>query len=798
MGGGKGGSVVIGYKFFLGIHAVACHGPIDAVHRVYFGDRIAWTGFQPSFNIVNDQIQRIHVAPIVIDEPQLYGGDDLEGGISGTLLFAPGWPDAPKNSYLVSKLGNNNVSAYRGVTSFIPQQMYLGNNPFLKALTFVVSRIELNGEGTGPIWYPQKAAILDPRFIPAGDDTATTDIDLGSVIQNFMESFLRIFNRSQKYTYSADPYAPYSANSDMNPAHIIYECLTNTKWGLAQPISLLNEQSFIEAADYFHSQNFGISLKWNQESDVKEFLEVVQSHANADVYIDPFTGLWNIKVIAGDYDIETIPVVTEADIVEYEEVIRREYAECINSINIDYMDLETGDRRSLVVHNIAAIQQLGQVNATTVYFKGITRSDLALRIGIRELTALGYPLTTGRIVVRRSAGYALKQAGVFKLNAPDYNLFDEVMRITSIDYGDSRSSKVTIEFTQDVFSLDTSAFASPEMPDVPPSIIGVEPIDIRYVDEADYYSLARNLGDSIINLELNDNPYVGQLLTAGTRSVSTELGYTHRTSDDEGLTYLSRTRGSFGPGMILVDALPDNPADITVTYTDEVDLAELDNNPLPLLAAVNKEYVRVEAIDTVAKTITLKRAAVDTQPMSHPANSPLTFLQNFQNLLRDDYTSGLDILVKLQTIGITGILPLETAFTDAVSFQHRAVRPFPPQNVTINGVYNRVIADWTGSLVFAWAHRDRIQSTSVQATHYTMGSYGPEPGTYYELGIQFFDADDALIEEILPLDTTNATLTVNTADFPLPPDTAYVLLTLTSKRDGFEALYPFIARHDVP
>jgi len=797
MGGGKGGSVVIGYKFFLGIHAVAAHGPVDAVHRIYFGDRVCWTGLQLSFNMIDEQIQRIHFANITIDEPELYGGDDLEGGISGNLIFAPGWPDAPKNSYLVSKLGNDNVSAYRGVTSFIPQQMYLGNNPFLKALTFIVSRLYLNGYGDGPIWYPQKSAILDPAYLPP-DETPSLVDTLLNPFAALLGSWQNLLAREEKYTYDVDVYAPYSANSDMNPAHIIYECLTNAKWGLSQPVSLINDASFREAADYYYDQNFGISLKWNQESDVKEFLEVVQSHANADVYIDPFTGLWNIKVIAGDYDIETLPVISEADIVEYDEIIRREYAECINSVNIDFMDLETGDRRSLVVHNIAAIRQLGQVNSSTVYFKGITRSDLALRVGIRELTALGYPLTTGRVVVRRGAAYNLKQAGVFKLNSPDYNIFDEVMRITSIDYGDVKSSKITIEFTQDVFSLDTSGFASPEMPDALPNVIGVEPLDIRYVDEADYYSLARNLGDSLVNLELNDNPFVGQLLTVATRSVTTELSYNHRVSDDDGATYLTKTRGSFSPGMILTDALPDNPADITVAFSGEVDLAELENNPLPLLAAVNKEYVRIEAIDLTLQTITLKRAAVDTQPMAHPANSPLVVLQNFQNLLRDDYSSGIDILVKLQTVGITGILPLASAFTDEVNFQHRAVRPFPPQNVTIDGSYTRVIAAWTGSLVFAWAHRDRQQSTSVQATHYTMGSYGPEPGTFYELGIQFFGADDLLIEEVLPLDTTDATITVNTEDFPLPTDTAYVLLTLTSKRDGFEALYPFIARHDVP
>jgi hypothetical protein len=244
--------------------------------------------------------------------------------------------------------------------------------------------------------------------------------------------------------------------------------------------------------------------------------------------------------------------------------------------------------------------------------------------------------------------------------------------------------------------------------------------------------------------------------------------------------------------------LPDSPNETTVSFDEDIDLEELADTPLPLLATINKEYVRVEAIDTVNKTITLKRGAVDTQPQAHASGCSVVFLQTFQNLVRDGYTSGIDILVRLQTVGVTGILPIELVPTDSVSFSNRAIRPFPPQNVQVNGAYNRVIANWTGNLAFTWAHRDRLQATGAQASHYTQASFGPEPGTSYEITVDYYNSSDTLIGSGTTLTTTGTSLTVNTSSYTLPTNTAYVIVTLTSVRDGFKALYPFVARHDVP
>lgn len=760
MGGSS--SVVTGYRFYLGIHMVACHGPIDALHRVYFGDRVAHTEFLPAYVRTGpSSLQIYYNNPANIVNPNLYGGDALEGGIQGGLSFRPGWDQQPADPYLVGQLGANNISGHRGVVSLISNQMYLGNSPFIKAITAIMSRIGITGMGQIQ-WDYDKAFIRDPNH----------------------------------------DYSDHSADSDMNPAHIIHECLNNSIWGLNQPVNKIDGASFQAAAQIFYDEGFGISLKWTQESDVREFMEVVQSHCNADVFTDPNTGLWKIVPIRGNYDRDELLVIDDDDIIEYEEVTRREYSECINSITVDFTDLNTNNRRSVTVHNIAAIQQLGQINSSTVYYKGLTREDLALRVGVRDLLTLGYPLTSGRIQVTRRKGYRLSQAGVFVMNAPDYNIFGEVMRVISVDYGTDRDHSVTIEFTQDIYSLDTSGFVSPESPDIPNIVEGSEPIADRYVEEAPYYIWVRQQGDATVNQKLAEDPYGGVLLTAAARSSAYALGYVNRISEDQGATWLTNVRSGYSPSMTLTvsAAIPNAINTIDAAYTTSQNLTELSASDFPLIGVINRELVYVESINQETKRVIFRRGSGDTIPFEHAAGSELIVLQNFSTLIEDDYTSGVGIHVKLQPYGLSGQLSLEQSYVDNVLFRHRAIRPYPPGFVLINGAYTTVIANWSGTINVAWAHRDRTQQTARTPNYYTQNNIGPETGVTYRVTIrQYDDLDNQIGGDSANTVVTppNNSVSINLSNIPLNQDTAYAELMITSERDGFVCMFPFTARYYV-
>jgi hypothetical protein len=84
---GSSSSQTIGYKYYMGLHfgiTIAA----DAVLELVAGGRTAWQGEVTSSG------------QITIDAPELFGGDEREGGLAGTLDLMFGGPTQGVNAYL--------------------------------------------------------------------------------------------------------------------------------------------------------------------------------------------------------------------------------------------------------------------------------------------------------------------------------------------------------------------------------------------------------------------------------------------------------------------------------------------------------------------------------------------------------------------------------------------------------------------------------------------------------------------------------------------------------------------------
>src|SRR5574340_369013 len=93
--------VTVGYKYYVGMHMVLCHAA-DKITRIVVGERDAWSGSVTA----NTQIY--------VDNPNLFGGTDREGGVQGYVDLEFGAAAQGRNSYLQAKLGAT-VPAHRGV-----------------------------------------------------------------------------------------------------------------------------------------------------------------------------------------------------------------------------------------------------------------------------------------------------------------------------------------------------------------------------------------------------------------------------------------------------------------------------------------------------------------------------------------------------------------------------------------------------------------------------------------------------------------------------------------------------------
>ncbi len=80
-------------------------------------------------------------------------------------------------------------------------------------------------------------------------------------LQDIEAAFRRNF---EDYESTAEDCCEEGDCNDMNPAHIIRECLTEP-WGLGYTDSDIDDDAFMSAADALYNEGMGISLLWDRE-----------------------------------------------------------------------------------------------------------------------------------------------------------------------------------------------------------------------------------------------------------------------------------------------------------------------------------------------------------------------------------------------------------------------------------------------------------------------------------------------------------------------------------------------------
>lgn len=171
MGGKSGG--VSGYWYRVAYHHGIAATPIDAFLEFRCADKTAWSGEITASTIFH------------IEQRNLFGGEQDQGGISSDVEILFGDADAPPNVYLQTlgqfiSTGDSSLLPYlqsiagssppanptgqvpgwRGVTTFIFRGGYYGaNNPYPQKPAYKI-RVTLKGWDNDTCWYPEKAEIV--------------------------------------------------------------------------------------------------------------------------------------------------------------------------------------------------------------------------------------------------------------------------------------------------------------------------------------------------------------------------------------------------------------------------------------------------------------------------------------------------------------------------------------------------------------------------------------------------------------------------------------------------------------
>lgn len=709
MSGGKRCQTT-GYWYRMGIHFGVCLGPVDALRAIRIGERDAWAGNQTGNGTIS------------INQPTLFGGEEREGGVSGDLDVMMGGAMQTANAYLATRQGTPQP-AYRGILSAVFKGgRVAANNPYIKPWAFLVRRT-LAGWSTA-VWYPAKAEIV----LPGGERA-------------------------------------------MNPAHIVYECLTNSVWGMGYNPGLIDTASFQAAADTFHAEGLGLCIQWSRQDSIEAFVQVVADHAGMVVGQDRRTGLFVLRPIRGGYSLTGLPMLDPSNIIELTSYERAATAEAVNEITVTYADLARGGQKAAVtVQDLAAIQSQGAVVAQTRDYPGLPTHELAARIAERDLRAAATPLARLRLTVNRSA-WSLLPGDVARLSWPALGISGMPIRVLSVDYGDLVDGAIRIEAAEDIYGLPATSHVA-QQPGlwIAPSKVAVAAPHVE-TWEATYYDLVQAYGVSIGLVDAT----TCHLIAAAAKPPGLAVHYELRTRVGSA-PYGDAGTGEWSPTAVLASGI--GPATTTLTLSGG---SLLDVIPAGVPAILGGEIVRVVAVDASAGTMTVQRGCIDTVPASWPAGTRLWIWHGYGAYDPAEYAPSEVVQSKIITVTTADRLAESAAPSDSLTMTGRQARPYPPGRLRING------AAWpstiTGELTIQWAHRDRI-TQSDQLIDQEAGSIGPEPGTTYT--IRLYAPAGTLRRTVAGLTGTSYTWTTEAADSGLPPGTynSLVRIELESVRDG--------------
>lgn len=736
MGAGK---QTVGFRYYFSLHMGLGRGPVNEIVDITVGDVSAMGDDDP---ICIGETGQLYL----ITKPNLFGGDKKEGGINGPIFFYNGARDQELEPATVTSVGTlpaietalgGDVPNFRGVVTAWFDGQVCALNPYPKPWAFRVRRTTA-GWYDNACWYPQKATI-------------------------FMES------EEGKSIYG------------MNGAHMLYEVNTNPEWGRGMPLDLIDENSFIYAADQLCSEGFGLCIPWFRQEPLKDFIPIIINLIGGVQYVDRTTGKLTLRLIRNDYDPDDLPVFgPDSGLLRLEDDDSSGEETAFNEIKIVGFDPTRKEDISLVLHNLASIQSLGEIISNTVEYKGIPTRDLLARVGQREMRA-----QTGQ---RRLTGYFDRRAfkiapGMpFKITYPGKGIESMIVRAGEISDGGLLNGEIAIKMVEDLFGQPDTSYITPTPPVWSPPDFTAAPATAERLIELgwrDFYALSTSGERDAVD---ENTSYIATMATP-------PVGVASSTYDLEtkavGESYVVQNTGSYTAAVTLAaDLLPlDTTGTLNLTGATEF-LAEFVDG---MVVLIDNEQIAVGALDVGTGAMTgLKRGMADTIPDDHLA-AAIVWLED-DDLVGDgrEYVSGETVNAKVLPRTSTDVLDDSDAAELTIVVNQRLFRPYPPGDVQIDGVSIYTPVGEHPEPVLTLAHRDRLIQADTEVGH-TEASIGPEAGVTYILRV--YSSDEVTLYRTEPFsgDTFTYDASMVTAD----GNPTIVVMELVSVRGGIESFYAY-------
>lgn len=769
--GKGGGSQTIGYTYFMSLLMGFGRGAMSEVVQINVGKKLAWQG--PLCNNGGGTVG-------LIQAKDLFGGDDKEGGIYGPFRVLWGDSDQVLPGAEATALGRlpsiassigGDVPALRGVTTLWYDGEVCSLNPYPKEWEVRLRR-SIHGWHNDNPWYPQKCVIslTGPEIV-----SEKKAITLGIV------DIFRAKGGSKKQNVRMTIPGAIRAQ---NGAHIIYECVTNPEWGRGIEPEMLDENSFIYAANQMCAEGLGLCFFWTRQEDVDVFIQMVLDHIGGVLYTDRSTGLLTLRLIRDDYDPDTLPTFSEGsgllDIL-LDDSGSQDIA--YNEVVVKYHDPISNTDGEARAQNVGARKAQGSSNSLAKDYPGFPTKELAGRAALRELIVQSAGLKKYKVRLDRS-GWRIAPGMPFKIVSPKRNIGTIILRAGQIaDTSSQTGGDIQIDALEDVFSMPLTSVVVPEDGGwVPPVTAPVSP-DASVAFELSYYDLAKRLSQFDLPNVNDEDSYLG-VMAAQPLPTQNIFDLMYRMAGD--VDWIKADGGSAFTGTAILTA-DIGPYD-TAIVLDEI--VEFPDDVIGDSMMIGNERVRIDTFDPATKAMTISRGTVDTLPAPHSAGDRV-WLPDDDTATNDViYTEGEIVEAAAATRSNSGVLLEEDYEIVSVTMAKRLGRPYPVGDLQVDAI---PIYSLGGTVhpepVFTWAVRNRVLQADQLLAHED-GSVPEEDGTTYEVEIKDLD-DNILRTEALPAGTV--TFTYTTAMQTADSAPATILVDVRPVRDGLRPLFRYDA-----
>lgn len=567
---------------------------------------------------------------ITIDKPRFFGGANGQGGITGDLSVRLGTESQSVVTYLEDfQAQGGDTPAYRGTAHVVLEGMYMGTSTSVKPWQFEVRRI------------------------PNGLELATPAINDGN---------------------------------DANPANVIYEILTNTEWGLGLSGSTIDTDRFELAAATLLDEGNGFSFVLDSPREAYELLQEIQRQIDGVVFLNRTTGLWDINLARGGYNIDAVTQLTVANVKDVREFSRGSWAETQNILHVGFASRAREYQETYAAaQDMANIRtQVGQIVKSEINYPGVKDSDLAVQIAWRDLRSASFPLARVTLECDRTASL-LNPGDVVAWTDPDLDFTKFPLRIIKIDMGELTNGRVIVEAVQDVFTAVTPSFNSPGVGGWSSPVNTV--VDVPLADRQVFEAPAAFVDRDPDLPGVVDRVWVGLLnqgdgaITADISLVSSEV----KVGSISSFLLAGQLGATLSPaaavtGTLTIDTTPSSSTEIL----EAIDAATTDQvgDGLVNLARINDEFIGFTgAIAGGPGEVVLQgimRGMLDSVPPSggHADTDRVWILSAGGSMTTSAFSGSINL--RPLPVSNTDSLDYDDATSSPITMASRAIRPYPP------------------------------------------------------------------------------------------------------------------------